>query len=164
MSLLADLGVDIHPAEPTPAPWLVGGVALVAVAIVLPVAVRLLLRALERPARHQPRLLDALRHHHLVQIDRIAAAWHGAALSSADAVRAASLETRTFVGVALDVDADLMTLEEIERRVPLEPRLGEVAALVRRSYPLSFGEAPDGSPDDTAEVLRGFREVIERWH
>lgn len=151
---------DIHPAEAVSPLWLVAGLALLALAVALPLVLRRVRRRAGRAGGGPPRALEALRRWHLGQVDLAIRSWHQRQLSSSDAVRACSGEARTFVGLALDLDVDVMTLEEIEQVAPFEPRLAEIAVLLRASYPLAFAGAPD---DPVADLLAGFRAVIQEW-
>lgn len=151
---------DIHPAEPVPTIWLTAGLALVVAAVVIALLVWFVLRRSARAEPAAPNALEALRHAHLDRIDGIIEEYERGQLAPAEAVVACSGEARAFVGVATHSDVDFATLHEIEAAGATEPRLRELADLVRRSYPVSFAGADD---DSVAEVLEAFRQVTRQW-
>ncbi len=161
MWLVAEVPVEIHPADAVPRHWLVYGASLLALAIALPLLLHLLRRLTARGAGNCPDALDLLRRSHLEEVEAIIRRWREGQVRAVEALGACSASARSFVGVALDLDLDVMTLHAIEQAVPLEPRLRELAVLLRRSYPMSFADT-DGH-DDVDDVLDGFRTVVSRW-
>ncbi len=157
---------DIHTAVDMPGAWMTIGAGLLVLGVLLPLVVLVLRRLLALRAKARaPRVLEQLRAEHLGRVDRIVARWRDQDVAPAEAVRAASAEARGFLGTVLDRDVDFMTLSEIERMAPTEPRLKETVALVRRAYAVSFATDGADSRDDDGveELLAGFREVISGW-
>lgn len=152
---------EINPPEPVAFVWLVAGAVLLLLAVVLPaLAWWWARRRRARQAATGSSVLEQLREQHLTALDRTLAQWETGEVTAAVAVREASGRARLFVGVALDLDVDFMTLAEVEALTPTEPRVAEVVDLVRRSYPVAFAGA---ATDDVGELLAGFRGVVARW-